>query len=307
MQSKILDNLRLDRYLEATATPCPSSYFNKNGNWVDHHFADNIIFSHRVNEYVHGSFPEKLHVHDFYELMINMNENSVEYIADDNVFALKRGMAVLTKPMRFHMFKLIKPDLYERYVIYFKDDNRLFADEKIMRFTKMGNDFCAVFDFFNNDALLSCLKLADKALSARDTPYAYADAYLHLGRAFFTLSSRECLSEERLDPFVPTFINEIKSYIDKNFLHIKSIEDLAQEFFYSREHISRSFRRYFNTPIYEYILKRKMAMCTELLKKGESIESAAHHSGFSNMSSFIRIFHKMNGYTPTEYRAKYAR
>jgi AraC-like DNA-binding protein len=46
-----------------------------------------------------------------------------------------------------------------------------------------------------------------------------------------------------------------------------------------------------NTPIYEYILRRRMLHCTMLLRQGMRVEDAAHSAGFVNMASFTKLFH----------------
>lgn len=51
---------------------------------------------------------------------------------------------------------------------------------------------------------------------------------------------------------------EIKSYIDENYATIGSVADLASQFFYSREHISRIFKYYFNTSITEYLMRKRI-------------------------------------------------
>jgi AraC-like DNA-binding protein len=91
--------------------------------------------------------------------------------------------------------------------------------------------------------------------------------------------------------------------VDANFLHLRSVNDVADHFFYSREYISRSFQKYFNTPLYDYILNRKMMHCCTLLQQGELVESAARKAGFHNLSSFVKVFRKRYGCNPSEYKA----
>ena len=118
------------------------------------------------------------------------------------------------------------------------------------------------------------------------------------------LSDRKTLVIGNVQMSAPHFIRDIKEYIDENYLLIDSAEALSRQFYYSREYISRSFSKYYNTPIYEYILERKMQHSALLLKQGTSVEASAHNSGFGNMSSFIKLFRKYYGCTPSEYRIK---
>lgn len=303
MKDKVYDNQNKKRYAQKICGASFEAYVNKDGGWIDHLLSDKILLSHRTNHYSQNALPEKLHAHHYYELTLIANGDSVTYIADGQSVQLHRGMAVLTKPMRFHMFRPDAPIDYDRYVLYFRDVEAIFPDTAIMNFTKMGNASCAVFDL-PEQSLLSYLKSAEDALADIASPYSSAGAYLNICNIFLTLSNNKATIEEKLPTPTPHFISQIKKYIDENHLHIHSVEEIARQFFYSREYISRSFRKYYNTPLYEYILRRKMQHSLLLMKNGASVEESARTSGFGNMSSYIKLFRKVYGCTPSEYKDK---
>ena len=166
-----------------------------------------------------------------------------------------------------------------------------------MKFIEQGSESIAAFHLppFAFSRLLEEAKaLASGAFAA------CASAYLAIGELFLFLSKEK--SAAPLKDLPPHFIGEIKDYIDRNFLELPSASALCEKFFYSREYISRSFRRYYNTPIYDYILQRKLLYCRSLLEKGEGVESAAFKSGFGNLAGFGRLFKKQYGCTPSEYK-----
>ncbi|MBR2615811.1 MAG: helix-turn-helix domain-containing protein [Clostridia bacterium] len=304
MRQKIDENKSKNRYSQSVPAASFEAYVSKNGGWTDYLISQRILFSHRANDYDMSDLPEKLHSHDYYELTVVLAEGGVEYIADGQSISLRPGMAILTKPMQFHMFRLTEAMHYERYVLYFKEIEALLPDPALMDFTKRGGLSCAIFQL-SEERLLSCLKSAGEALSDPASPYANAKACLHLLQVFMLLSDQEKALEGSLSALPPHFIHEIKEYVDENFLSIPSVEALARKFFYSREYISRAFRRYYNTPIYEYILGRKMQYSTLLLHEGSAVEAAAHASGFGSLSGFVKHFRKFYGCTPSEYKAKH--
>lgn len=303
MKNKFYDNQIKGRYVQQIDSASFEAYVNKSGGWTDYLLSDKILFSHRANNYSQDSLPEKLHAHDYYELTLIESEAGVEYIADGQYVQLRRGMAILTKPLQFHMFRLTETMHYERYVLYFKDIDKIFPDPATMDFTKRGDPSCAIFNL-PGALLLSYLKSAEEVLSNTASPYANAKACLNLFHVFLLLSDQENALECNMSISPPHFIHEIKEYIDENFLSVPSVEALAKRFFYSREYISRAFRRYYNTPIYEYILERKMQHSTLLLEQGVGVELSARASGFGNLSSFVKLFRKFYGCTPSEYKAK---
>ena len=303
MKEKISDNIKKEMYSQKLPSVSFDAYI-KSGKWTDYLLSDKIIFSHRSNTC--RKLADKLHAHDFYELFILGMGEELEYISDEGKVLLRRGMAILTKPNQFHALRLTTPGNYDRYIIYFRNLDGLFPDKRIFDLISMGNQSCAVFELPEH-TMLSYMEAIERALSNTASPYSCAKAILGIFELLLALSEQNVVSESTSHLFPFAFISEIKKYIDENFLSIHSVEDLTEQFFYSREYISRSFKQYYNTPIYEYILGRKMLNCEMLLKQGASVETAAHASGFHNMSSFFKLFRKMNGCTPSEYRQKFSK
>ncbi len=302
MKSKISENLK--KYKEYKKIPSHSGaiYFNGEKGWSDYLLSDTIIFSYRDNEYSKGDFLEKLHAHECYELAINLTVDGTEYVTDGNSISFDYGMAILTKPNRFHMIKLSLPLRYKRFIFYFRDIKDFFPDNTIADFTKRGSSSFALFSQ-NMEKVINLANEIKNCLE-EDSPYSYAKAKLKTCELFLNLSSTSS-SNETANAILPQFIHDVKKYVDENYLSISSVEEIAEKFFYSREYLSRSFKKYFNTPIYEYVIGRKMLNATEHLKRGESVENTAKNSGFHNMSSFIKLFRKLNGCTPSEYKTKY--
>lgn len=299
MRDKIIEHIKKGSYIRKLPAESYEAYLSVNG-WTDHVISNNIIFSHRTNDYSSDWLKEKLHSHDYYELSVIMSGDEVEYIADENSLPLHRGMIVLTKPMRFHMFRLSTPTHYNRYVLYFKNVEELFPCAHMMDFTKIGDSSCAVFEL-PEQTVASCFKAVEDDLSDTSSPYASSKAYLNICKIFLMLSEGKATLPEKLPAPAPHFIVRIKEYIDENYLSISSVKALSKHFFYSREYISRNFRKYYNTPIYEYISGRKMQHAALLLKQGVSVEDSARKSGFCNMSSFVKLFKKLYGCTPSQY------
>jgi len=295
MRKKILDNITNGKYSRDTS----KGYFNTEHGWTDHLISEKIFFSHRIETYSAGSLLDHLHAHDYYELTLIAGGEEVAYISDDQIISAEPGMAILSKPMKFHMFRCEKPTLYDRFVIYFRKPTDIFPEQSIMDFVALGNDSFAAFASADQ-SLLGFAAAAEAALTNRDSDYASAKAYLSVCNLFLTLSDHKEVCANAVPP--PVFISQIKKFVDTNFLNLRSVNDVADHFFYSREYISRSFQKYFNTPLYDYILNRKMMHCCALLQRGESVETAARKAGFHNMSSFVKVFRKRYGCNPSEYK-----
>lgn len=295
MEKKIWEGIEKGKYTQTDL----GGYWNKRHGWMDYLIAKRMIFSHRIDYYSSGELLDKLHAHSYYELTLIVAGEGVEYISDRQSIPVEPGMAILTKPMEFHMFRLKSPICYERFVIYFRDPGELFPDPNIMNFTSMGNRAFAAFAPPGN-MMLSYAASAKEALLEENWACSNAKAYLDICYLFLILSDQKTVSVSRTH--LPEYISRIKEYVDTNFLTLRSVEDVVKQFFYSREYISRSFQKYYNTSLYDYILNRKIMYCCTLLQEGELVQVAARSAGFCNMSSFVKIFRKYNGCTPSEYK-----
>jgi AraC-like DNA-binding protein len=83
------------------------------------------------------------------------------------------------------------------------------------------------------------------------------------------------------------------------------VEEIAAHFFYSREYLSRLFRRTLNTTVSDYLADKKLAHSKVLLEQGATVTEACFSSGFRNMSSFIRNFQEKTGVLPSIYRKRF--
>jgi two-component system response regulator YesN len=84
------------------------------------------------------------------------------------------------------------------------------------------------------------------------------------------------------------------------------LKDAAQAVYLSPKYLSRIFKQSTGKSFSEYKLKIKTEKAKELLSKtGYNVNQLAEKLGYENAESFIRLFRRFAGYTPTEYRKKF--
>ena len=76
---------------------------------------------------------------------------------------------------------------------------------------------------------------------------------------------------------------------------------LDEEFFVSREHIAREFKRQTGQTVHRYIVKARLDRCCTLIEQGLPITEVYKTSGFGGYNHFFRAFKKEYGMTPKEY------
>ena len=99
-----------------------------------------------------------------------------------------------------------------------------------------------------------------------------------------------------------------KNYIIAHFESIQSITEIARASNMSSSLLMRYFRWIFEITPHQYIIKLKVEFAKQLLVTGElPVNEINNIVGFNNVSSFIRLFRTMTGYTPKAYRKKFTR
>ncbi|WP_148357640.1 response regulator [Peribacillus simplex] len=111
-------------------------------------------------------------------------------------------------------------------------------------------------------------------------------------------------SIHRLDDLdVARRIEDIVSYVEKYYMEELSLEKLSNVFFLSREHISRKFKQKTGMLLSKYITKLRTDQAKRWLRETEkSIYSISLMLGYQDEKYFSKLFKKVVGMTPFEYR-----
>ncbi len=98
-------------------------------------------------------------------------------------------------------------------------------------------------------------------------------------------------------------LERVIDFIDKNFTHDISREGLAAAVDMSPSYMGTQFKTYKGITISGYINKRRIDEAISLLQQGSmKIIDIAFSVGFENIVNFNRVFKKITGKTPSEYR-----
>ena len=88
-------------------------------------------------------------------------------------------------------------------------------------------------------------------------------------------------------------------HLRKNYLRIRTMEQLAEETHLNPAYLSRVFRRFHKDSPYTYLVRMKMEHAASLLlKSGSLVKEIAYELGFENPYHFSRSFKKFHGVSP---------
>lgn len=97
-------------------------------------------------------------------------------------------------------------------------------------------------------------------------------------------------------------MKKVADYIDKHYMENDiGLATIAEKFGISKTYLSRTFKAAFEDGILEYIHKKRITEAKKLLAD-HSVNSVAIKVGFWDAQGFIRVFKKLEGVTPGEYK-----
>jgi YesN/AraC family two-component response regulator len=98
-------------------------------------------------------------------------------------------------------------------------------------------------------------------------------------------------------------IERVKHFLEVNYHKRVKLEDAARMVYLSSKYLSRVFKERTGMGFSEYKLRVKIGHARKLLDEtGSNIDQISYELGYQNPESFIRMFKKMTGLTPTGYR-----
>lgn len=269
-------------------------------NWRENYINDSLFYSCRETHYTRQTYPSSLHYHDYYELVIFL-EGDVHYICESETVRPQYGDIILIPPRKLHMSMINSENtLYHRHVFYFYPDAfDALGCEALMLFLQHEQLLTALGDG-DRQQLISLLSRLDVSLRM-ESACAQALALGYVLEIFYLLNQERTL-QTRQQANLPENVRAIQAYIDTYFMEIRSVAEVAEHFYYSREYVSRLFKQAFNTTVADYIMTRRVAHSQTLIANGLPLGDVCFQAGFSNLTTFIRAFHKVAQMTPSQYR-----
>ena len=98
----------------------------------------------------------------------------------------------------------------------------------------------------------------------------------------------------------------VSDYIHAHLNEDLSLEQLASIGCFSKFHFLRLFKIAFNKTPYQFINEERVRMGRQMIERTRiGINEIAHSLGFTNPSSFSRMFFNQTGLYPTQLRPPY--
>ena len=100
-------------------------------------------------------------------------------------------------------------------------------------------------------------------------------------------------------------VGKMIAYINQNYAAIRNIEQIADQFYISKYHLCRVFKKAMQVTIIEYLNQVRLKNARRLLEASDKeIGAVSELCGYNSVAYFSNIFKRSFGYSPSEYRKR---
>lgn len=106
----------------------------------------------------------------------------------------------------------------------------------------------------------------------------------------------------------PRWLGRAEEYLRAHFSEHLNLVTVSAAVGVHPVHLARQFRKHYSCTAGDYVRRLRVEYaCQELGKSGSSLAEIASAAGFSDQSHFSKVFRRLTGMTPAEYRAALSR
>ena len=247
-----------------------------------------------------------IHHHDYFECLYFIS-GQVRYMIEGRVIDLKPGDMVLINTSELHQASILDLTVpYERIVLWLKKDY-------VYRLSSAVSNMADCFEAPTHKNIIRAEIATQQRIRNLLSQLISQQGYDGFGS---DLLSRACMTEllvliniEMLNidtqPTVEVrksqMIEDVIDYINDHLDEPLHIDDLAENFFLSKFHLSRQFGRQTGTTLHRYILQKKLILAKELILQHLPITDVYQQCGFGDYSNFFRAFRHEYSMTPKQF------
>ena len=158
---------------------------------------------------------------------------------------------------------------------------------------------------FYADNTEECIRLLDEIYRIADSADYIRDMKINekLGSLLTIIMSRSWHPEKSKQALKRQEVSSIKAWLDEHYKEKIMLDELAKQFFIDKFYLSKIFKEKYGITINAYVSQKRITSAKRLLRfSDETIEQIGCEVGISDTNYFTRLFRKIEGLTPGEYR-----
>lgn len=256
--------------------------------------------SHRINM-------EFQHFHPFFEIFILLDTQAA-HIIEGQYFTLQQYDMVFIPPEQLHKSEYPPGKPRKRLVIdFYIPAQQPGMEEQIQQMLTLFFRETSVYRFPEMQRNIIFRTLND-IFSLGQAPSELRDLLIHAKFIEFLCTVYEFRQENQYQPemvfdSVTQKIYTVTAYIHSNYTSELTLQGLSKQFFISPYYLSHQFKKVTGFTLINYIQMTRVRNAQQLLLYTQmKITDIASACGFTSFSQFNRVFNRISGCSPSQYR-----
>lgn len=237
----------------------------------------------------------KAHYHDFFEIYY-LEDGTRNHVIYNNLYNIKSGELIIFAPYVMHYSYGEINQHFNRTVLYFKE-------KEIISKNLIGLLTNGTGVYQPNEQLKTKVKnIMNNIIKEQN----YNDKY---NKEYMSLLLNQLLIEifrqikNPIKAQTKERFSDIITYLHEHYQEDIKLCDISQNFFISPYYLCREFKKHTNTTIITYLNTiRIMYAQRMLIETNFKITDISKQTGFANVTHFNRVFKKITGFSPKNYR-----
>lgn len=251
------------------------------------------------------------HFHSYYEIMVFLASEG-EHLFEGNLYHMSFGDIVLIPPYLLHKSIYRKGPACNRIIIDFLLPDEWMKDDH--GYTELLSTFHTpehIYRFSSEQRLILFQKLNNIMEYSLRPEYANRpidELMIHtkfvefLHEIYLLKDQNQYQNDTEFSP-VAQKMYSIASYIHQHYGEQLSLQQLADHFYINPYYLSHTFKDTIQFTLSDYIQMTRIKNAQHLLLiTNDKVSDIAAACGFCSFSQFNRVFHKLSGMSPREYR-----
>lgn len=241
--------------------------------------------------------------------ILYINQNGVEYEVSKNHFVLLPAEEVHfgSRPSNGRLSYFWVHFTFRAPVTVY-EQNRLQILNKETLIQKTNGDFYYIPQYGEVSPAQRAVLLFHQLLDLSRQEQLYSQKVLDYALSLLIMEiSQEYMDllfnlKNNIEPGIACIVEWIKSNCQKNI----TTRAIAEEFHYNQDYLAYLFKKSIGMTITQYINRMRINIAKTLMIHYEvTIKEVAYTSGFSDEKYFMKIFKKLEGVTPSQYKSAF--
>lgn len=261
--------------------------------WKNEAMMDTVMAGYKLK---HHSFPKHFHDHYVIELVV---KGADKFYCNGKIHTASPHEIVFINPGEIHTGSTIAENELHYYSI--SPTKKQLQQIALLLEKNIPSDFCFEQTLTNSPQIaekmfaLFC-RIENSGVNDLKAEELFLE-FMNQALDSITPKSEEGFADKK-DKRVLQVIDFIRNSFDEQI----SLQQMAKHVHVSPFHLLRIFKAATGLSPYEYLLIVRMEQAKRLLSKGGTVHDAALSTGFYDTSHFNRIFKKVNGASPKNFR-----